>query len=49
MQVARDQDLREQIGRTRHFDLVDHEAVKAFRVAKQSSFIDFKKQVIHFP
>lgn len=45
MKVAREEDLREQIGNTRHFDLVDHDAVKSFRVAKTSPFLEFKKMV----
>eukprot|EP00192_Tetraselmis_astigmatica_P000385 CAMPEP_0117664232 /NCGR_PEP_ID=MMETSP0804-20121206/9096_1 /TAXON_ID=1074897 /ORGANISM="Tetraselmis astigmatica, Strain CCMP880" /LENGTH=1147 /DNA_ID=CAMNT_0005471423 /DNA_START=186 /DNA_END=3631 /DNA_ORIENTATION=+ len=45
MKVAREEDLREQLGKSRFFDLVDHDSVKTLRVAKQSSFSDFKKQV----
>eukprot|EP00951_Prasinocladus_malaysianus_P026365 scaffold234004_cov38-Prasinocladus_malaysianus.AAC.1 len=43
-QVAREDDLKEQIGKSRYFDLVDHEKVTSFRVSKQSNFADFKKQ-----
>eukprot|EP00899_Mesostigma_viride_P017736 jgi/Mesvir1/25964/Mv20952-RA.3 len=45
MRVAMDEDLRNQIGKKRVFDLVDHEQVKDFRVKKQMLFGEFKEQV----
>ncbi|KAK9823704.1 hypothetical protein WJX72_004794 [[Myrmecia] bisecta] len=45
IKVARDEDMLEQIGSTRFFDLVDHDKVKQFRVRKQLLFSDFKAEV----
>ena len=42
MQVARDEDLREQIGKDIYFDLVDHDKVRNFRIQKQMPFNLFK-------
>lgn len=42
MQVARDEDLREQIGKDIFFDLVDHDKVHSFRIQKQMPFNLFK-------
>lgn len=41
-QVARDEDLREQIGTDIYFDLVDHDKVRNFRIQKQMPFNQFK-------
>jgi len=41
-QVARDEDLREQIGNDIFFDLVDHDRVRSFRIQKQVPFVIFK-------
>ena len=41
-QVARDEDLLEQIGRDIYFDLVDHDKVRSFRIQKQMPFSFFK-------
>lgn len=40
--VARDQDLKEQIGKDIYFDLVDHDKVRSFRIQKQTPFQQFK-------
>ncbi|KAK7393143.1 hypothetical protein VNO78_21621 [Psophocarpus tetragonolobus] len=45
IKVARDEDLREQIGNDIFFDLVDHDKVRSFRVKKQVPFILFKEEV----
>lgn len=42
IQVARYEDLSEQIGKDIYFDLVDHDKVRSFRVQKQTSFNTFK-------
>lgn len=42
IQVARDEDLAEQIGRDIYFDLVDHDKVRSFRIQKQMPFYLFK-------
>lgn len=42
LQVARDEDLREQIGKDIFFDLVDHDKVHSFRIQKQMPFNLFK-------
>lgn len=53
IKVARDEDLREQIGKGGvHFDLVDHEKVRSFRISKQMTFQLFKEEVakeLHIP
>lgn len=41
-QVARDEDLHEQIGKDIFFDLVNHDKVRSFRIQKQMPFILFK-------
>lgn len=41
-QVARNEDLAEQIGKDIYFDLVDHDKVRSFRIQKQTSFNIFK-------
>lgn len=41
-QIARDDDLHEQIGNNTFFDLVDHDKVRSFRIQKQTPFILFK-------
>jgi len=41
-QVARDEDLREQIGNDIFFDLVDHDKVRSVRIQKQMPFLVFK-------
>ena len=45
IKVAVDGDFKSQIGNDIHFDLVDHEKVKSFRVQKQTPFINFKQQI----
>ncbi|KAD5961852.1 hypothetical protein E3N88_13325 [Mikania micrantha] len=45
IKVARDDDLREQIGKDIYFDLVDHDKVRSFRIQKQTSFALFKEDV----
>ena len=47
-QVARDEDLLEQIGRDIYFDLVDHDKVRSFRIQKQMPFSFFKVLFIIF-
>lgn len=42
LQVARDEDITEQIGKNIYFDLVDHEKIKSFRIQKQTPFQLFK-------
>lgn len=42
LQVARDEDLGEQIGKDIYFDLVDHDKVRSFRIQKQLPFAQFK-------
>ncbi|GBG84805.1 hypothetical protein CBR_g39181 [Chara braunii] len=44
VKVARDDDLREQIGKDIHFDLVDHEKVRCFRIQKHCSFKTIKEE-----
>ncbi|CAH9069093.1 unnamed protein product [Cuscuta epithymum] len=45
IKVARDEDLREQIGKEIYFDLIDHEKVHSFRIQKQMPFNLFKEEV----
>ncbi|TVU24932.1 hypothetical protein EJB05_27399, partial [Eragrostis curvula] len=45
IKVARDEDLKEQIGKDIYFDLVDHEKVRSFRIQKQLPFSSFKEEV----
>ncbi|KAJ9184616.1 hypothetical protein P3X46_004326 [Hevea brasiliensis] len=45
IKVARDEDLKEQIGRDIYFDLVDHDKVRSFRIQKQTQFSLFKEEV----
>jgi ubiquitin carboxyl-terminal hydrolase 7 len=45
IQVAQDEDLAFQIGKEIHFDLVDHDKVRSFRVQKQTLFSHFKEEV----
>ncbi|AQK58394.1 ubiquitin carboxyl-terminal hydrolase 13 isoform X10 [Zea mays] len=45
IKVARDEDLKEQIGKGIYFDLVDHEKVHNFRIQKQMPFSCFKEEV----
>ncbi|XP_049401012.1 ubiquitin C-terminal hydrolase 12-like isoform X4 [Solanum stenotomum] len=45
IKVARDEDLREQIGKEIYFDLVDHDKVRSFRIQKQLPFNLFKEEV----
>ncbi|KDP21926.1 hypothetical protein JCGZ_03064 [Jatropha curcas] len=45
IKVARDEDLKEQIGRDIYFDLVDHDKVRNFRIQKQTPFSIFKEEV----
>jgi ubiquitin carboxyl-terminal hydrolase 7 len=42
IKVARDEDLAFQIGKEIHFDLVDHDKVRSFRIQKQTLFSQFK-------
>lgn len=42
LQVARNEDLVEQIGKDVYFDLVDHDKVRSFRIQKQMPFNLFK-------
>ncbi|KAK8662087.1 hypothetical protein V6N13_091675 [Hibiscus sabdariffa] len=44
-EVARDEDLVEQIGRDIYFGLVDHKKVRSFRIQKQMPFNVFKEEV----
>ncbi|GAB4824573.1 CSN-associated deubiquitinating enzyme Ubp12 [Ancistrocladus abbreviatus] len=44
-EVARDEDLAEQIGKDIYFDLVDHDKVKCFRIQKQMPFNLFKEEI----
>ncbi|XP_071910826.1 ubiquitin C-terminal hydrolase 12-like isoform X3 [Coffea arabica] len=46
IKVARDEDLREQIGKDIHFDLVDHDKVRSFRIQKQMPFNLFKQEEV---
>uniref|UniRef100_A0A0E0F6V7 ubiquitinyl hydrolase 1 n=1 Tax=Oryza meridionalis TaxID=40149 RepID=A0A0E0F6V7_9ORYZ len=45
IKVARDENLKEQIGKDIYFDLVDHEKVRSFRIQKQLPFTTFKEEV----
>ncbi|XP_071706732.1 ubiquitin C-terminal hydrolase 12-like [Rutidosis leptorrhynchoides] len=45
IKVARDEDLREHIGKDLYFDLVDHDKVRSFRIQKQTPFSLFKEDV----
>jgi ubiquitin carboxyl-terminal hydrolase 7 len=45
IKVARDEDLALQIGKEIHFDLVDHDKVRSFRIQKQTLFSQFKEDV----
>ncbi|KAM3398747.1 ubiquitin C-terminal hydrolase 13 isoform X1 [Capsicum galapagoense] len=45
IKVARDEDLKQQIGKDIHFDLVDHDKVRSFRIQKQTPFSIFKEEV----
>ncbi|KAJ6995427.1 ubiquitin carboxyl-terminal hydrolase 12 [Populus alba x Populus x berolinensis] len=45
IKVARDEDLKEQIGKDIYFDLVDHDKVHNFRIQKQMQFSLFKEEV----
>ncbi|CAN0923361.1 Ubiquitin C-terminal hydrolase 12 [Linum grandiflorum] len=45
IQVSRDADFRDQIGKIRYFDLVDHSKVKNFRVPSHLCFNLFKEMV----
>ncbi|XP_043700166.1 ubiquitin C-terminal hydrolase 12-like [Telopea speciosissima] len=45
IKVAKDEDLREQIGRDIYFDLVDHDKLLSFSILKVMPFIDFKEYV----
>nr|XP_024389477.1 ubiquitin carboxyl-terminal hydrolase 12-like isoform X2 [Physcomitrium patens] len=45
IKVGRDEDLQNQIGKDIHFDLVDHEKVRSFRIQKQTLFTQFKEEI----
>eukprot|EP00249_Psilotum_nudum_P018816 c26973_g2_i1 orf=2-2626(-) len=45
IKVACDDDLSSQLGKDIHFDLVDHDKVRSFRIQKQTPFIYFKEEV----
>ncbi|CAA3015815.1 ubiquitin carboxyl-terminal hydrolase 12-like isoform X2 [Olea europaea subsp. europaea] len=45
IKVARDENLKEQIGKDIYFDLVDHDKVHSFRIQKQTPFNLFKEEV----
>ncbi|XP_042056257.1 ubiquitin C-terminal hydrolase 12-like [Salvia splendens] len=45
IKVARDEDLKEEIGKHAYFDLVDHDKVRNFRIQKQMRFNIFKDEV----
>ncbi|PWZ40553.1 Ubiquitin carboxyl-terminal hydrolase 12 [Zea mays] len=45
IKVARDDDLKAQIGKDIYFDLVDHDKVPSFRIQKQMTFAQFKEEV----
>ncbi|AQK39707.1 Ubiquitin carboxyl-terminal hydrolase 13 [Zea mays] len=48
IKIARDEDLKEQIGKNIYFDLVDHEKVHSFRIQKQLPFTSFKEVAKEF-
>lgn len=41
-QIARDEDLSNQIGKNLFFDLVDHDLVKSYRIQQEVPFKQFK-------
>ncbi|PSC73213.1 ubiquitin carboxyl-terminal hydrolase 12 [Micractinium conductrix] len=45
VRVATDADLVTQIGTSRHFDLVDHEQVKTFKMSKKAPFSELQRLV----
>nr|XP_025887466.1 ubiquitin carboxyl-terminal hydrolase 13-like isoform X1 [Solanum lycopersicum] len=45
IKVARDEDIRQQIGKDIYFDLVDHEKVKCFRIQRETLFSAFKEDI----
>ncbi|KAL2326631.1 hypothetical protein Fmac_025689 [Flemingia macrophylla] len=45
IKVARDEDLRDQIGKDIFFDLVDHDKVPSFRIQKQMPLTLFKEEI----
>ncbi|CAN6342895.1 unnamed protein product [Urochloa humidicola] len=45
IKIARDEDLKDQIGKNIYFDLVDHEKVRSFRIQKQLPFTSFKEEI----
>eukprot|EP00899_Mesostigma_viride_P010620 jgi/Mesvir1/1955/Mv12440-RA.3 len=45
VRVATEEDLRDQIGTSRHFDLVDFDQVKTFRMEKSLQLTEFRKEV----
>lgn len=45
VKVARDDDLKDQIGSELHFDLVEHEKCRHFRVQKQKPWGEFKEMI----
>eukprot|EP00899_Mesostigma_viride_P019108 jgi/Mesvir1/27199/Mv07045-RA.2 len=45
VRVATEEDLRDQIGTSRHFDLVDFDQVKTFRMEKSLHLTEFRKEV----
>ncbi|XP_020222198.1 ubiquitin carboxyl-terminal hydrolase 12 isoform X2 [Cajanus cajan] len=44
IKIARNEDMFEQIGKDKFFDLVDHDKVQSFRIPKQMPFILFKEK-----
>lgn len=42
VQIARDEDLSNQIGKQQFFDLVDHDSVKSYRINQEVPFKQFK-------
>jgi len=42
LQIARDEDLTNQIGKHLFFDLVDHDVVKSYRIQQEVPFKMFK-------
>jgi hypothetical protein len=42
IKLATEEDIRDQIGRTTYFDLVNYDTIKVHRIKKQTLFQDFK-------
>lgn len=46
IKVACDTDFKTQIGNVHHFDLVNFDQVKSYRIHKRTKFEDFRKKVL---